>query len=257
MATLTYDPAEPQEGEFTPEEQESIKVGEALEEQQNQLLAGKFKDAEDLEKGYIELQKKLGEPKEEPSEEPEEPKETEPEEKEEKEEAEDIDVSFLDKLWDESQDKFTDETMKELSDMDPKALAQMHLQYRSDNQNAVVTEKQVSQLKDIAGGTEKYTEMIGWAENNLEKAEIEMYDTVMGKGDPLACFFAVQALKYRFDDASGTEGQMLTGKAPVNKGDVFRSQAEVVRAMKDPKYENDPAYRSDVYSKLERSNLEF
>ena len=54
MATLTYDPAEPQEGEFTPEEQESIQVGEALEEQQNQLLAGKFKDAEDLEKGYIE-----------------------------------------------------------------------------------------------------------------------------------------------------------------------------------------------------------
>ena len=65
MATLTYNPAEEQEGEFTEQEQENIKVGEALEEQQNQLLAGKFKDAEDLEKGYIELQKKLGEPKEE------------------------------------------------------------------------------------------------------------------------------------------------------------------------------------------------
>ncbi len=254
MATLTYDPAEPQEGEFTPEEQESIKVGEALEEQQNQLLAGKFKDAEDLEKGYIELQKKLGEPKEEPSEEPEEPKETEPEEKE---EAEDIDVSFLDKLWDESQDKFTDETMKELSDMDPKALAQMHLQYRSDNQNAVVTEKQVSQLKDIAGGTEKYTEMIGWAENNLEKAEIEMYDTVMDKGDPLACYSAVQALKYRFDDASGVEGKMLTGKAPSSAGDTYKSQAQVVEAMSDPKYDNDPAYRREVMKKLERSNVEF
>ena len=49
MATLTYDPTETQEGEFSEEEQESIKVGEALEEQQQQLLAGKFKDAEDLE----------------------------------------------------------------------------------------------------------------------------------------------------------------------------------------------------------------
>ena len=68
MATLTYDSAESQEGEFTPEEQENIKVGEALEEQQGELLAGKFKDAEDLEKGYIELQKKLGEPREEPEE---------------------------------------------------------------------------------------------------------------------------------------------------------------------------------------------
>ena len=51
-----------------------------------------------------------------------------------------------------------------------------------------------------------------------------MYDTVMGKGDPLACYFAVQALKYRFDDASGVEGRMLTGKAPTStKGDTFRS----------------------------------
>ena len=62
MATLTYDPTETQEGEFSEEEQESIKVGEALEEQQQQLLAGKFKDAEDLESAYIELQKKLGDP---------------------------------------------------------------------------------------------------------------------------------------------------------------------------------------------------
>jgi len=125
MATLTYDPAEPQEGEFTPEEQENIKVGEALEEQQNQLLAGKFEDAKQLEDAYVELQRKLGSPKEEPSEEPEEPKETEPE----PEEEENIDISFLEKLWDEANDEFTVETLKELSDMDPKALAQMHLQY--------------------------------------------------------------------------------------------------------------------------------
>ena len=71
MATLTYDPSEAKEGEFTEQEQENIKVGEALEEQQNQLLAGKFKDAEDLESAYIELQKKLGEPKEETAEQPE------------------------------------------------------------------------------------------------------------------------------------------------------------------------------------------
>ena len=98
MATLTYDPAEQQEGEFTPEEQENIKVGEALEEQQNQLLAGKFEDAKQLENAYIALQRKLGSPKEESSEESpeepsEEPKETEPEEKE-----EDVDIDAADPL---------------------------------------------------------------------------------------------------------------------------------------------------------------
>ena len=253
MATLTYDPAETQEGEFTEQEQESIKVGEALEEQQNQLLAGKFKDAEDLEKGYIELQKKLGEPKEEVKEEP-----TEEVEKEEvKEEDKETDSDFLNRLWDEAQTEFTDATMKELSKMDPKDLANMHLKYRSENQQSQITDKQVEQLKEVAGGEKDYSAMMDWAKESLHKREIDMFDSVMEKGDPTACYFAIQSLKYRYDDASGVEGEMLTGKAPTNKGDVFRSQAEVVRAMSDSKYENDPAYRQDVFNKLERSNIEF
>ena len=50
---------------------------------------------------------------------------------------------------------------------------------------------------------------------------------------------------------------MLTGKPAKSDGDQFRSQAEVVRAMSDPRYEKDPAYRQDVYDKLERSNVQF
>jgi len=49
---------------------------------------------------------------------------------------------------------------------------------------------------------------------------------------------------------------MIQGKA-AQTVDGFRSQAEVVRAMGDERYENDPAYRQDVYNKLERSNLNF
>ena len=105
MATLTYDPTETQEGELTEEEKDSLEVGEKLAEQQQELLAGKFKDAEELEKGYIELQKKLGEPKEEPVETKE-----KPEAKETKED-ERVDTSFLDTLWDEAtKDKFSKDT---------------------------------------------------------------------------------------------------------------------------------------------------
>ena len=51
---------------------------------------------------------------------------------------------------------------------------------------------------------------------------------------------------------------MYTGKAPVQKSDIFRSQAELVEAMSDRRYERDPAYRQDVIEKLERSdNLAF
>ena len=60
---MTYDPGTDTvttEDNLTPEEQESLKVGEEMQSQQEQLLAGKYKNAEELEKGYIELQKKLG-----------------------------------------------------------------------------------------------------------------------------------------------------------------------------------------------------
>ncbi len=249
--TLTVDTT-PDTEVLTADEQDSLEIGERMQTSQENLLAGKYKDAQEQEKAHIKLQGKLGETKEEK-------KDTsqELEIKEEKEETKETDSDFLDRLWDEAQTEYTDETMQELSKMSSQDLAQMHLKYRSDNQNVVVTEKQVGQLKDIAGGTEKYTEMIGWAENNLEKSEIEMYDKVMDKGDPLACYFAVQALKYRFDDASGVEGKMLTGKAPSSGGDTYKSQAQVVEAMSDPKYDNDPAYRQEVMKKLERSNVEF
>ena len=65
-------------------------------------------------------------------------------------------------------------------------------------------------------------------------------------------------MKSQYQEANGYEGTMLTGKAPTNTKDVYRSQAELVQAMSDRRYDNDPAYRQDVIEKLERSdNLTF
>jgi len=258
--TLTYDSNEQPEGEFTPEEKDALEVGEKLAEQQNQLLAGKFKDAEDLEKGYIELQKKLGEPKEEEAEPEAEP--DKPEAKEE-EKPDEITSDFLNTLWEEGvKGEYTEDTLKQLTDMDSRDVAQMYLKYRSENQSSEpeqtqLSEKDVTQLKDVAGGSQDYDSMMLWAGQNLQESEIKMYDQVMDKGDPLAAFFAVQALAYRFNDSRGVDGEMLQGKAAKSTGDVFKSQAQVVKAMSDPQYEKDPAYRQDIYDKLERSNLKF
>lgn len=256
MATLTYDPTEYQEGEFTAEEQEALQIGEQLEQEQQQLLAGKFKDAEDLEQAYIELQKKLGDPsqREQPQD------EVEPQDEEEDEV---IDQSFLDRLWEESQDDYSEETLNQLQQMDPADLAQMYLEYRAKVETqepaevAPLQQDDVDQLQGIVGGQQEYAHMMGWAQQNLSESEIEMYDAVMERGDPLSCFFAVQALAYRFQDASGVDGQLLTGTTPSSSADVFRSQAEVVRAMSDPRYDKDPAYRQDIADRLERSNLNF
>tara|TARA_R100000781_G_scaffold4568_2_gene5540 strand:+ start:336 stop:1103 length:768 start_codon:yes stop_codon:yes gene_type:complete len=255
MATLTYDPSETKEGELTEEEQNSLEVGEKMAEQQEQMLAGKFKTAEDLEQGYIELQKKLGEPKEEKAE----PEAKEEEVKEEKEE--ETDTSFLNTLWDEAKGgKFNQETLDKLGGMDAREIAQMYLKERSEApepQQTELSDDNIKQLKGVVGGEDQYGKMMQWAGSNLTEKEREMYDSVMGQGNPLAAYFAVQALKYRFDDSNGVDGEMLQGKAAKSEGTKFASQAQVVKAMEDPRYEKDPAYRQEIYDKLERSNINF
>ena len=242
--------------------QDSLHVGEAMQEAQDNLLAGKYKDAQELEKAYVELSKKLGEKGSEDNEPANESEVQETEEvPEEKTEAKEDtkQTNILDSLWEEanSGEKFSDETLKELNSMKPGDLASLHLEYRKANAPKELTERDVTELKNLAGGDQEYSNMLQWAEKNLNAQEINMFDQVMEKGDPLAAFFAVRSLAYRYDDARGVEGKMITGNAPKTSGEQFRSQAEVVKAMSDPRYDNDPAYRQDIMQKLERSNVNF
>jgi hypothetical protein len=255
---LTYDPSDDPIAleESDQRDQENLEIGERLEQEQNNLLAGKYRDAEELEQAYIELQRKLG------SREPEEP--TQPEESAEEEapqEEESIDYSFLNRLAQEADGgEFTQDTLAALEQMSASDIADMFLAYRQETPEQEpgyqMTGEDIAELKGVAGGEQEYTNMMSWASQNLTQEEIQVYDSVMDKGDPQAIYFAIQALNYRYKDSVGFEGQMLTGKAAQSM-DVFRSQAEVVRAMSDPRYENDPAYRQDIYDKLERSDLNF
>ena len=58
--TLTVN-NEPNSEVLSAEEQDSLQLGEEMQAEQEQLLAGKYKNAEELEQAYVELQKKLGE----------------------------------------------------------------------------------------------------------------------------------------------------------------------------------------------------
>ena len=264
---MTYDPGTDTvttENNLTPEEQESLKVGEEMDNQQEQLLAGKYKDAEELEKAYVELEKKLGsdsKEKTEATEEVSEPEEGKPEE--DKPEEDKPEATILDELWEEANTgkEYKKETLEKLSKMDPTDLANMHLQYRQQNkdQNTSrdLSKQDVEQLQGVVGGAENYKNMMQWAQSNLNKQEVDMFDSVMERGDPLAAFFAVRSLAYRYNDTVGYDGKMVTGTAPKTQADGFKSQAQIVEAMSDPRYDNDPAYRLEVMNKLERSNVEF
>ena len=116
----------------------------------------------------------------------------------------------------------------------------------------------VNEVKNAAGGETAYNNMVQWAGENLPTTSIEAFDSIINSGSVEAIKLAVSGLKAQYENSNGYEGTMLTGKAPTNTKDVCRSQAELVAAMSDRRYDNDPAYRQDVIAKLERSdNLEF
>ena len=252
MTTLTVDGSPEESGELSAEEQDSLAVGEQMEQEQEQLFAGKYKNAEELESAYIELQKKLGSSD----------SESEPEEEAESEDAPEETTSFLDEIWEQSQSEYKQETLDKLRGMDPTELANMYLEYRNEVSKQApkqqqMSEEVVTQLKNIVGGDANYQNMTTWASSNLSKEEISMFDKVMDSGDPNAAFFAINSLAQRYQDAVGFDGKMLTGKASTSSKAGFRSQAEMIEAMQDPRYDRDPAYRQEVMQKLEVSDVDF
>ena len=258
MATLTYDPTPADQPEFSPEEQEAIAIGEQAEADQQQMLAGKFKDAEALEQAYIELQKKLGEPNEDEADAPEQSVRDEEETSE-----EEVNPNF-DLLNKASQEFYSNdgqvsaETLEELGKLDSNELISAYIQMQGQQQQGNdLTDAQAAEIRSLAGGDEAYGQLTQWAANSLDESYITAFDNIVETGDVRMIQLAVTGLKAEYEKANGFEGQMLTGKAAQPQVDTFRSQAEVVAAMQDPRYDSDPAYRQDVFNKLGRSNIQY
>ena len=197
------------------DEQDSLRVAEQIESGEQPLLAGKFKDPQALEQAYVELQKKLGEPR--------------------------------------------DEVQSTEDESEPTASGEEEEETSSDSETDVQTlsEAQAKELMNMVGGDKAYQSMLQWASDNFSREEVTMYDSVMESGNPNAIFFAVQALQSRYNDNVGSDGQLLTGRGAENIDDSFKSQAELVAAMSDPRYDRDPAYRADLMRRLENSDVSF
>ena len=232
--TLSYQPevqTETVSDNLTPEEQENLAVGEKLQADQEQLLAGKYKSAEELEKAYVELQKKLGENKSE--------EQTSAEEKPEEKPKLSDGASLITTASEEyyaNGNKLSDETMAKFSSMSTQDLIKAYMEVQSTQpqqpaQEVEITEAQINQIKNSAGGEKEYANIINWAKSNLPKESITAFDEVVNTGSVQAIQLAVAGLKSEYNNANGVEGKMVTGKAAPNNGDVFRSQAELVRAI--------------------------
>ena len=271
---ITFDPTEGPTPEAMAAEQAALEQGEKLisaQEQDRQrmydeaeaanedvsLIGGKFKSQEDLLKAYNELQKKLGQEASEEEEE-EDTEEEQPEASEEVEETPEVVTQAVDymtqlgKEFDES-GVVSDEAIEKLSSMDSKDLVAAYLKYNANAQAATLQQSQVNDIMATVGGAEAYTEMVSWAGQNLPAEEVADFNAVTATNNPVAIKFAVQALSAKWKGAEGYEAPLVTGRKAPSKSKAFRSQAELARAIADPRYSSDPAYRMDVEQKLARS----
>ena len=265
--TLSYDNT-PEAEVLTSEEQDSLQVGEQLEAEHEQLLAGKYKNAEELESAYLSLQKKLGRNEEEEYD-----YEESDEGYEEEEEGSDEEVSYyapaISLINDASNEYYandgalSEETISKFTEMSSQDLVNAYMemtetgQINQAAQSYEMSDAQVNSVMNAAGGEANYNQVIEWAASNLGDRQIDAFDSVVDSGNPAAINIAFQGLQAAYNEANGYEGRMLQGKAPSSAGETFRSQAELVAAMGDPRYETDPAYRADIIAKLEQSDMNF
>ena len=261
--TYSYDNT-PETEVLSAEEQNSLEVGEQLVAEQEGLLAGKYKNAEELESAYLSLQKKLGQEEETDYEESDEGY-AEEEESDEEVSAYAPAVSLINEASEEywaNEGTLSEETIERFSEMSSQDLVNAYIEIQSKNpqanpQGVEMSDAQVNSVMNAAGGEANYNRIVEWAASNLDNRSIDAFDSVVDSGNPAAINIAFAGLKSRYEEANGYEGRMLSGKAADSRGDVFRSQAELVAAMADPRYDSDPAYRADVVEKLNASDLEF
>ena len=220
---------------------DSLRVGEEIEAAHEQRLAGKYKNTEELEAAYLELQKKLGSQEEENV-------QAEPEET--------AQGSWLEEAYRSINEsgQLSDELTKQISDMNGMDVFNAMQQQQPTGRD--LSQGDLDTVYSAVGGKDNYANMMGWAKDNFSDGEIAAYDAIIDSGDMNQISLALQSLTYRYTDAMGQDGNLLQGK-PAAPEATFRSQQELIQAMNDPRYDNDPAYRQDVINKLDRSDLKF
>lgn len=267
MATLTYDASEGQP-EFNADELDSLAVGERMQAEEQAAYAGKFADAQELEKAYLELQKKLGsndntsttesEAEEAVLSEEDGTDQTETTEESEPNPAIDL-INNASQYYAEN-GTLSEEMIEQFSEMSSADLVSAYIEQQGSIPQVEapdLTESEVTQIKNQVGGDAQYEQLMGWAAENVDPTIVEAYDSLVESGNPAAIALALRGISAEYENSNGYEGRMLTGNAATSTPDVFRSQAEVVAAMQDPRYDRDAAYRDDVFRKLEQSNINF
>ena len=256
-----------QVSETPPMSQEDLKTLAKNETDENGLILGKFKSVEDLAASYKELEGKLGSVTEEDQ-----PKEESPEKEEVNFDAKEYYgeglAGVLEEVGINAEDitqRFTDSG--EISEDDYSKLGKAGfskqvvdtyldgLKGESTANSEELAEQAVQDIRDSVGGEESYSKMVSWAMENLPKQEVEGFNEATKTMTAPQLKLMVQGLYTQYQNAMGVEPNLVTGRPASSGPNPYRSTAEVVTAMSDPRYGKDVTYTEDVQRRLGGSSV--
>ena len=253
--------------ETPPMSQQDLETLAKNETDENGLILGKFKSVEDLAASYKELEGKLGQVTEEDQPQAEEKTETTETEFNAEEFYGDGLASVLEEVGIDPQEisnRFEETGEINYDDYAKLGEAGFSKQvidtYLDGLRNGGVTGEdiasaQIQGIKDTVGGDDNYSKMVAWAVDNLPAYEVNEFNSLTETGNATAIKFAVQGLYSQYNNAMGVEPNLVTGRASQSGPTPFRSTAEVVTAMSDPRYGKDVTYTEDVQRRLGNSDV--
>lgn len=219
-------------------------------------LPEKFKSPEEMAKSYNDLEKRLGGANQQQQ------QEEAPADQQQKDQpAPDQEDNQFAQQWENQFSDFSkeysekgqlsDDSFKKLKEMGyPKQVVNAYI----EGQKALAERGTQSLMTDI-GGQDGFKEMHEWATQNLTQDEIDSYNSILDTGDQRQASFAVKGMYARYKSASGNKPKLVSGSQTRGSTQTFRSIAEMTRAMSDPRYKSDPAFRKDVERRLENSKI--
>ena len=226
---------------------------EEVQSDRPEWLPEKFKSAEDMAQAYSELEKKLGQPKEEATEEPEQVEEKAENQEEQTEEntSEAYQaVAEASKEFFENDGTLSEETYNALEKAGlPRDLVDS---YAAGQQALLQSEE--AQIQSVANG--QYDAMAEWANENLPQEEIDAFDEAVTGGTVQQAKLAVQGLYARYQNATGSTPKLTQGAVSGVSTMPFKSMQELARAQSDPRYRSgDKAYHEEIDRRLAVSNI--
>ena len=254
--------------ETPPMSQQDLETLAKNETDDNGLILGKFKSVEDLAASYKELEGKLGTVTEE----------DQPQTEEEQTETNDTEfnaeefygdglASVLEEVGIDPQEisnRFTESG--EINEDDYTKLGEAGFSKQvidtyldglrgGATSGEDIATAQIQGIKDSVGGDDNYGKMVSWAIENLPAEEVKEFNALTETANATAIKFAVQGLYSQYNNAMGVEPNLVSGKASSSGPTPYRSTAEVVTAMSDPRYGKDVTYTEDVQRHLGGSDV--